>query len=102
MEKRTAIKNHQRRKVDVAGSICRLLAAGRDRGDQGPENGNGGRRERQLAGSRRLSHRLSVFGQLGGISRPRPGFEGRSMSFTRRRARSLPIAKVDDSRMAPC
>jgi hypothetical protein len=34
MEKRfngetNSYKNHQRRRVDVAGSICRLLAAGR-------------------------------------------------------------------------
>jgi hypothetical protein len=76
-ETSNSYKNHQRgRRVDVAGFIGRLLAAGGDCGDRASENGNGGRRERQLAGSRRLSHRLSVFGQLGGGNRPRPGFGG--------------------------
>jgi putative oxidoreductase len=41
-----------------------------------PESRTRCRRRGQLAGSRRLSHRLSVFGQLGSGSRPRPGFEG--------------------------
>ena len=43
-----------------------------------------------------------LLGSLGGGSRPRARARRRSMSFTRRRVRSLPIARMDASWMAPC
>jgi hypothetical protein len=58
-ETNNSYENHQRRMVDVAGFIGRLFAPGRDRGDQGPENGTVVD-ARQLAGSRHYRALISL------------------------------------------